>query len=156
MFKLARHCHSRTDADALFAEWCKLVETGQSQARLRTLWTVARTNVKSPPRIDLDAVMDKVYADGIPAWIMQRLPEDTELQAALAFLEKLAATVYPSETWFISTRDLGRLLDMSHTLASHVLRTLCQKQLIELVERGGPDTNKASRYRFVKPEAMPL
>lgn len=149
LFRLAKHFHGR-DADKRFAEWRGLVQTGVSDEKVSQEWITAKMNVKYGHRIRLDEVLVRANERGIPAWAQQAVPESVQFQMVLVFLDELRQSIFPAETFFISCRDLASIFAESHQWAARVLRYFCQRQILDLVEAGGPKNRKASRYRFTK------
>jgi hypothetical protein len=113
-------------------------------------WALAKSSVKCPPRISLLDILAKSEFNGISSWIVEAAPESTRFQCVLAFLWELQEAAWPKENFFISTRDLGSLFGKDASWASRTLRHFCLKSIIEVVERGGPHNQKATRYRFVR------
>jgi hypothetical protein len=113
-------------------------------------WAFAKSEVKHPPRIKLLDVLAQTEAAGIPAWIAAAMPDSGRLQMVLAFLHRLQDESYhKDDNFFISTRDLGSLFGGSRQWAMRALRMFCRRRIIEVVDRGGPHNQKATRFRFV-------
>jgi hypothetical protein len=150
LFKLARHTYGRDDADAKFAEWNRLVKASATSDEVADEWLFCKAEVKHPARIKLLDILERSAMKGIPHWISERFVGHGQLQAVTAFLSELEAETFPAEDFFISTRDLAGLFGTSQSWAARTLRYLCRVEILEVVKKGGPDTQKATRFRFKK------
>jgi hypothetical protein len=51
--------------------------------------------------------------------------------------------------FYLSCRSAAVFLEVSHVRAGQFLRLLVRKKILRIVERGGPETNRATRFKFV-------
>ena len=75
-------------------------------------------------------------------------------QASLRLLVKLCRELQRAAgdgPFFLSCRKAGSLLDVPYTTASRWLFLLVTDDVLDVVFKGGPDTNKATRFRYLPP-----
>jgi hypothetical protein len=75
--------------------------------------------------------------------------ESKELRLLVSLCRELQLA-NAEEPFFLATRTVQRLFNHdSHTTAALWLKGLCRTGILAVVEKGGPDTNRATRYRYV-------
>ncbi len=72
--------------------------------------------------------------------------EDVQFLVALCWQLQQSAGQAP---FFLACRTAGELMNTTHTTAATWLRFLVNWGLLVVVEKGGPETMKATRYRYV-------
>jgi hypothetical protein len=151
LFKLARFLHDKPgDKMPAVNAWIALSDLDVPRPVILMEWTMASANVKFGTRIDLDAVYKRVQENGFATWISDEFPEQPLFHLVTAFCVELAREVYPAETFWLSCRDLGEVVGISHTYASRMLTVLVKRDILEMVEKGGPHSNKATRFKLLR------
>jgi hypothetical protein len=77
--------------------------------------------------------------------------ESREIRSLVALCQELQRLV-PGQPFYLSSRTVQKLFSHKHhTTAASWLAGLVRSKILKVVERGGPETNKATRYRYCPP-----
>jgi hypothetical protein len=111
-----------------FLELCDYANTPLGSGTVDLAWELAQSEPLPPEAEQFDSLEYKL------------------LTALCWHLQRLAG----AEPFYLSTRTVQRVCGLeTHTQAARRLRMLVRFEVLEEVEKGGPHTNKATRFRYV-------
>jgi hypothetical protein len=96
--------------------------------------------------LSLEVALERARTDPLP--VSAREFEDERIQLLIAWCWQLQKHVGDHQPFYLSCRDCGRELSISHVTAAQWLSGLCAAGILRETEKGSRQTGKASRYRF--------
>ena len=129
-----RHDQSKAAYFDEFLEGCDCAEYALNENTLLAAWEKSKNSAQ--PYIAANFKSPKVRALIGLCWQLQNLASENP--------------------FFVSCRSAGVLLEVSHVRAGKFLRLLVREKILRIVERGGPETNRATRYRFAVEKSKTL
>lgn len=118
---------SKEDYFAEFLEACDRAEHGLDESVLNLAWMKSKTS--PPPAVASDF-------------------KSLKISALICLCQQLQVCARENP-FFLSCRSAAGILEISHAEAARQLRLLVRRGVLKIIERGGPDTNRATRYKFV-------
>jgi AraC-like DNA-binding protein len=146
--------YSQTELRKIVDEWCEgatpFLREGQSRDDYWFEFLYGYERVKCPLG---EEVITRAWTRAkklAPPKIAGRFEQEKvrQLVALCRELQQIAG----DESFYLSCRTVARLFHHeTHTTAARWLRGLRHSKIIRVTEQGGPETNKASRYKYLHP-----
>ena len=136
----------------LFLRWHDaakpFLRQAQSQDEYWFEFLEAYDNVDHPLGVDVVSnAWDSAHGKEPPAVALQF--ESREVRLLVSLCRELQV-ICGDKPFFLASRTVQRLFEQeSHATAARWLRGLCRTGILKVVAQGGPDTNKATRFRYL-------
>jgi hypothetical protein len=145
---------NRGDLRRIFDAWykasLKYLRPGQSKDEYRFEFLDALDNAKYPlgKWLIKKAIVKDAKKKPLPE-IAKNYP-CKKIQFLIAVCREFQRSA-GDNPFFLSCRMAGDILGISFTRANRMLQGLEREKILHVVKRGGPDTNKATRFRYIPP-----
>lgn len=152
--KLARFYFGRPDQEMkpFMREWHRLAlpvivtkEWDESWHDFQVAWG----NIILPDGTTLDDLLEQVKSKPFPPAVLAFRFDHPKIRLLMALFHEFQSRLGPGGDFFLSCRDAGRLLGVSHEMANNWINLLLRYGVAELVERGTQTKRLASRYRYL-------